>query len=142
LSRGIVKSLADSIINFIELIEAEGRALRSNMIRFCFMAVFFIIAGVLTISGFVLLFSGLFNLVADAFGKLSAYFATGSACILISAALFAVGFSGISMKRGERGVDFVEEWSAEEHVPFKGKGESEAVSGNDRPDEHGEDASN
>ena len=106
------------------------------------MVVFFIIAGVMTISGFVLLFRGLFGLVADAFGKLPAYFATGSACILISVALFAVGFSGISVKREEREVDFVEEWSTEGHVPLEGKGESEAVSGDDRPDEHGEGASN
>jgi hypothetical protein len=138
LSKGVVKSLADSIISFVELIEAEGRELRSNIVRFCFMAVFFIIAGVMTICGFVLLFNGLFNFVADTFGRLPAYFATGSSCILISAVLFAVGFSGISTKRRERKVGFVDEWSTEGHVPLGGKGEPEEVSGNDKPDGHGE----
>jgi hypothetical protein len=122
------------VISFIELIEAEGRVLRGNMIRFCFVVVFFIIAGVMTISGFVLLFSGLFNLIAGAFGKLSAYFATGSVCILISVALFAVGFRWISVKRGSGEVDFVDEWRIEGRVPLEGKGEPEAVSGDDKPE--------
>ncbi|MDR1482821.1 MAG: hypothetical protein LBI74_09360 [Synergistaceae bacterium] len=137
----MVKSLADSVISFIELIEAEGRALRGNMIRFCFLAVFFIIAGAMTISGFVLLFSGLFNLIAGAFGKLSAYFATGSACILISVVFFAIGLRGMSIRRGRGEADFVDEWRAEGDAPLKGEGESEALSGDDKSDEFGGSAS-
>jgi hypothetical protein len=136
LSRGIVKSLADSVIGFIELMEAEGRALRKNVARLCFMAVFFIIAGIMTISGFALLFNGVFKIVADMLGRVSAFFVTGSACILVSVALFAAGFREMSAKRGEReDGDFVESWRTEGDDPVGGKGEPEAISGDDKPAE-------
>jgi hypothetical protein len=121
------------VIDFIELIEAEGRALRLNMVRLCFIVIFFIIAGIMTISGFVLLFGGIFKLVADHFDRVTAYFATGSTCLVISVALFAAGFREMSIKRGERGEGPVDIQGTEEKIPLGGEGGPEAIDGEGEP---------
>ncbi|MDR3332474.1 MAG: hypothetical protein LBT08_07585 [Synergistaceae bacterium] len=126
----MVKSLVNVILGFFDLLEAEGRALRNNAAHLCFIVVFFIIAGVLTVSGCILLFGGVFHIVANALGRVQAFFATGLACLIFSVVLFTAGFWEMSRKR-RRGEEarFREQKASEGEIHRGSEGEPEALHG-------------
>jgi hypothetical protein len=92
MGRAPLKSLADVIVSFFELVEAEGRALRESVLGICFAVVLFLIAGAFLVAGLLLAIAGLHVVISDALGVVRSYFATAAIVAVASYIFFLLGF--------------------------------------------------
>ena len=91
-----MKFLAEAIVSFFDLVEAEGRALRKNVLGICFAVVLFLIAGVFVVAGFLLAVAGLHVAIANVYGAMTAYFATAAVTAVTAGLFFLLGFRVIA----------------------------------------------
>ena len=119
--------LTDVIISLLDLLEAEGRSLKKNVLRLGLAVALYIVAGVLLITGALLLLAGLHSILAARFGATAAHFATGGMTVTLAAIVFAVAV-GIANKR-ESDVRGGGEDGRNEEEPAKGTGAGTRDSG-------------
>ena len=86
-----MKALAELLVNFLELLEEEGRTLREKTVRLFLAIVLFFIAGALATTGLVLVVVGMFHFLAPLIGKTAAYFVLGGVALFASFLLFSRG---------------------------------------------------
>lgn len=86
-----MKTLAELLVSFLELLEAEGRTLRDKTVRLFLALTLFFIAGALAIAGIVLIIVGIYRFLETFIGAVAAYFTLGGLTLLASYALFKSG---------------------------------------------------
>jgi hypothetical protein len=92
MGRAPLKSLADVIVSFFDLVEAEGRALRESVLGICFAVVLFLIAGAFLVAGLLLAIAGLHVVISNALGVVRSYFATAAIAAAASYIFLLLGF--------------------------------------------------
>jgi hypothetical protein len=91
-----LKALAEIIISFFELAEAEGRELRRNVLVLLAAAAIFFAAAVMAIAGTLALLFALYRLISPSFGEIISLAATGAVSVLLSIAAGATMFRHIN----------------------------------------------
>ena len=86
-----MKTLAELLVSFLELLEAEGRTLRDKTVRLFLAVTIFFIAGTLAIAGIVLIIVGIYRVLVPFIGAAAACFTLGGLILLASCALFKSG---------------------------------------------------
>ncbi len=86
-----MKALAELLVNFLELIEEEGRTLREKTVRLFLAIVIFLVAGALAVAGLALIVAGAYHLLVPLIGRIAAYFVLGGFSLLAAFVLFAHG---------------------------------------------------
>lgn len=84
--------LAELVVSFFDLIEAEGRVLRKNVLLLCFSGVIFFVAGAFVIAAFLLVLAGIHGVLADFCGRIAAHFISAGILSATACALFVLGF--------------------------------------------------
>jgi hypothetical protein len=132
-----LKALAEIIISFFELAEAEGRELRGNALVLLAAAAIFFAAAIIATAGTLALLFALYRLMSPNFGEIISLAAAGAISLLLSIGASAALFRHINKNLGGKDADDGQpddKGPKEGDVPGGREGEPAAVDGERQPD--------
>lgn len=87
-----IKAIADFVVTFVDLLEAEGRALRRAILRVGWGLVFLIIAGLLVLAAAAFLLTGIYLYCASQFSPPIAALVVSCVAFLLALISAFVGY--------------------------------------------------
>lgn len=90
-----MRTLAEALISVFELLEAEGRVLKTRIALLVFVVVLFLVAGAFLFLGLLMLALGLHEHLTPRMGRAGSLAAVGAGAMLVTSVLFVTGFAMI-----------------------------------------------